>query len=73
MIVLLFSNLPAVVVVSPRSTSEVAECAKVCSKYKLPMVPFGTGTGVEGGVLAVKVELELCPVKKVQTSDKITH
>ena len=49
--------IPADVVVSPGSTDEVVECAKICSKHKLPMIPFGTGTGMEGGVLARKV----CP------------
>ena len=37
-------------VVWPRSTAEVKKIAKVCSKYKFPMIPYGTGTGLEGTV-----------------------
>ena len=37
------------VVIHPRSTEEVAECVKLCSSENVRMVPFGTGTGLEGG------------------------
>ncbi|XP_033626292.1 probable D-lactate dehydrogenase, mitochondrial isoform X1 [Asterias rubens] len=42
------------VVVYPRTTQEVSEVAKICSQHKLPMVPFGTGTGLEGGITGMK-------------------
>ncbi|XP_022084081.1 probable D-lactate dehydrogenase, mitochondrial [Acanthaster planci] len=42
------------VVVFPKDTQEVSEIAKICSQHKLPMVPFGTGTGLEGGVTGAK-------------------
>ncbi|XP_038067849.1 probable D-lactate dehydrogenase, mitochondrial [Patiria miniata] len=42
------------VVVYPKNTQEVSEIAKICSQHKLPMVPFGTGTGLEGGVTGSK-------------------
>ena len=32
----------------------VRDC-RLCNKEKIPMIPFGTGTGLEGGVTAVKV------------------
>ena len=44
------SGQPPDLVVWPRSTTEVMEIAKVCSKYKFPMIPYGTGTGLEGTV-----------------------
>jgi len=38
----------------PQSTEEVAEILKICSAHATPVVPFGTGTGVEGGINAVQ-------------------
>ena len=34
----------------PKTNAEVSEVVKVCSDYKIPIIPFGTGTGVEGAV-----------------------
>ncbi|KAK5902859.1 hypothetical protein CesoFtcFv8_008075 [Champsocephalus esox] len=45
---------PPDVVVFPRCVEEVSALAKVCHKHNLPIIPFGTGTGLEGGVSAVK-------------------
>ncbi|XP_059191420.1 probable D-lactate dehydrogenase, mitochondrial [Centropristis striata] len=45
---------PPDVVVFPRCVEEVSALAKICNKYHLPIIPFGTGTGLEGGVGAVK-------------------
>ncbi|XP_028513308.1 probable D-lactate dehydrogenase, mitochondrial isoform X2 [Exaiptasia diaphana] len=45
---------PADLVVFPSNTEEVSEIAKVCYKNGIPMVPYGTGTGLEGGIVAVK-------------------
>ena len=35
-----------------RSTEEVSEITKVCARHKVPLIPFGAGTGLEGGVEA---------------------
>jgi D-lactate dehydrogenase (cytochrome) len=40
-------------VVFPESTAEVSEVAKLCNAHDTPMIPFGTGTGLEGGTLAM--------------------
>uniref|UniRef100_A0A665WHF3 Probable D-lactate dehydrogenase, mitochondrial n=1 Tax=Echeneis naucrates TaxID=173247 RepID=A0A665WHF3_ECHNA len=45
---------PPDVVVFPRCVEEVSALAKVCHQHHLPIIPFGTGTGLEGGVCAVK-------------------
>lgn len=37
----------------PASTAEVAEIVRICLRHHLPIVPFGTGTAVEGGVTAI--------------------
>lgn len=44
------SNTPvrAVAIVYPRSTADVVAIAKICSARKVPMVPFGAGSSVEG-------------------------
>ncbi|KAL1301431.1 hypothetical protein AAFC00_005685 [Neodothiora populina] len=36
----------------PRSTQEVSEIAKVCSKYKIPIVPYSGGSSLEGNFTA---------------------
>lgn len=37
----------------PDSTEEVAAIARLCHAHHLPLVPFGAGTGLEGGVVPV--------------------
>jgi len=34
------------------STEEVAGAVKICARHKLAIIPFGTGTGLEGGTVA---------------------
>jgi D-lactate dehydrogenase (cytochrome) len=48
-------HLPAMpeAVAFPKSTSEVSEIAQICMRNHMPMLPFGTGTAMEGGVNAI--------------------
>ncbi|RAH69465.1 FAD-binding oxidoreductase [Aspergillus aculeatinus CBS 121060] len=39
-------------VVSPATTEQVSQIARVCTKYRVPMVPFGAGSSVEGNFSA---------------------
>ncbi len=39
-------------VVWPQSSEEVSEIVKICAEYKVPVIAFGTGTSLEGGVNA---------------------
>ena len=48
------SSLPADVVVFPHSVDHVTSVAHLCHTHHIPLVPFGTGTGLEGGVGAVE-------------------
>lgn len=52
-------HLPAAVV-WPQSVQEVSHVVKICHKHRIPMIPFGTGTGLEGGVLSEQVCQHLC-------------
>ena len=45
------SQLPDAVVF-PHSTEEIQEIVRVCAEHKVPIIPFGTGTSLEGGVNA---------------------
>jgi D-lactate dehydrogenase (cytochrome) len=37
-----------------QSTEEVSEIVKLCARHKVPIIPFGTGTGMEGNVVALR-------------------
>jgi D-lactate dehydrogenase (cytochrome) len=37
-----------------QSTDEVAEIVRLCAQHKTPIIPFGTGTSLEGHVAALK-------------------
>ena len=39
-------------VVFPQSTDDVAEIVKICAEHKVPVIPFGTGTSLEGHINA---------------------
>lgn len=39
-------------VVFPQSTNDVAEIIRICAEHKVPVIPFGTGTSLEGHVNA---------------------
>ena len=41
------------VVVFPETTEEVAAVVKACAKHKFPVIPYGTGTSLEGHILAI--------------------
>ncbi|KAL7786187.1 hypothetical protein V8C37DRAFT_392816 [Trichoderma ceciliae] len=37
-----------VAIVRPKSTEQVSTLAKICTKYRVPMIPYGAGSSVEG-------------------------
>ena len=45
-------TLPPDAVAFAQSSAEVAEIVKVCARHKTPVIPFGTGTSLEGHVMA---------------------
>jgi len=45
-------NQPPDAVVFPHSTEEVSQIVKTCAAHKVPVIPYGTGTSLEGHVNA---------------------
>ncbi|MCG9127364.1 FAD-binding protein [Candidatus Poribacteria bacterium] len=37
-------------VVFPKTNTEVSQLVRLCSEHNIPIIPYGTGTGVEGAV-----------------------
>jgi D-lactate dehydrogenase (cytochrome) len=55
-------------VVFPETTEEVAAIVKICARHKAPVIPFGTGTSLEGHVMALNggVTVALTNMKKIK-------
>lgn len=41
-------------VVYPQNNQEVAKLVQLCSDHRMPIIPFGTGTGVEGHAIPIQ-------------------
>jgi D-lactate dehydrogenase (cytochrome) len=56
-------NQPPDIVVYPRTTEEVSEIVKLCAEHEVPVIPYGTGTSLEGHINApyggVSIDLNL--------------
>jgi FAD/FMN-containing dehydrogenase len=39
----------------PGTAQEVSAAIRLCNEQRIPVIPYGTGTGLEGGVTAFKV------------------
>jgi D-lactate dehydrogenase (cytochrome) len=46
--------VPPDAVAFARSTEEVSEIVQICAHHKVPLIPFGAGTGLEGNVAALR-------------------
>ncbi|HZS84254.1 MAG TPA: FAD-linked oxidase C-terminal domain-containing protein [Stellaceae bacterium] len=59
-------HLPDAVVFA-RSTEDVADAVKICAAYKVPIIPYGTGTSLEGQVAALEggVSIDLKEMNRV--------
>ena len=66
--------LPPDLVVFPKKTSQVVEIVKLCAAHKVPLIPYGSGTSLEGGIGAplggVCIDLsQMNRILRVNTSD----
>ena len=54
-------------VVFARSTEDVADAVRMCAEHGVPVVPFGTGTALEGGVAALSggISIDLTAMNRV--------
>ena len=54
-------------VVFAQSTEEVAEVAKLCNEHRVPLIPYGAGSSLEGHILAIQggISLDLSQMNKV--------
>jgi len=59
--------VPPDAVAFAQSTEEVSEIVKVCGRHKMPIIPFGTGTGMEGNVVALRggVCIDISRMKRI--------
>ena len=63
----IFSAMPPDAVAFVRNTSEVVAIVKLCQQYRVPLVPYGAGSSLEGHTLAVQGGLTL----NLQQMDKV--
>jgi D-lactate dehydrogenase (cytochrome) len=54
-----FTVPPPAAVVFAQSTADVAKAVKLCAQYKVPVIPFGVGSSLEGHLLAVQGGISL--------------
>jgi D-lactate dehydrogenase (cytochrome) len=59
-------------VVFPTSTAQVADVAKYCYEHELPIIPFGLGSGFEGGITAPTGGISVS-MAKMNSVVKINH
>jgi D-lactate dehydrogenase (cytochrome) len=62
-----FPHAPPDAVVFPHSTEEVRDVVNICRRHRVPMIPYGVGTSLEGHILAVAggVSIDLSQMNKV--------
>ena len=61
------TNQPPDAVVFPESSEEVAEIVRICAAHRMPVIPFGTGTSLEGHVNAPYggVSIDMSRMKRI--------
>lgn len=59
--------LPPDAVVFPHTNEEVIQIVRACARHRVPIVPFGAGTSVEGNFAAVRggISIDLSEMNKI--------
>ena len=62
-----YDPMPPDAVIFAQTTEEVAEAVKLCGQYEVPIIPYGTGTSLEGHILALcgGITIDLSQMNKV--------
>jgi FAD/FMN-containing dehydrogenase len=53
--ILIFREALPDLVVYPENVEQISKILKICNSNKIPVIPFGAGSGFEGGINAVQV------------------
>ena len=59
---------PPAAILTPTSVTDVSSILKYCNEYKIPVIPYGAGTSVEGHVAAIypsSISLDMQKFKQV--------
>jgi D-lactate dehydrogenase (cytochrome) len=58
---------PPAAVVFAENTQDVADAVKLCAQYKVPVIPFGVGSSLEGHLLAVEggISIDVSRMNKI--------
>src|SRR3954466_3059413 len=58
---------PPDAVVFAQSTQEIADVVKICACFGVPVIPFGTGTSLEGHIIATEggISLDVSAMNRV--------
>ena len=59
--------MPPDAVAFAQSTEEVSAIVRICARHKVPIIPFGSGSGLEGNVVALRggVSIDLTRMNKI--------
>ena len=62
-------------VVFPETNEEVSKILKICNEHKIPVVPFGTGTSLEGHVVGNEngITISLEKMNKVISVNAVSY
>ena len=55
----IFDPVLSQAVVFPKTNEEISKIVKLCNKNKIPIIPFGTGTSLEGHALGNKIGITI--------------